>query len=53
MPGNDSRIMFEYKINGRELKKGDYFEYYDAKGEYTYVFGENTITKEIGWIRQK
>ena len=49
MPGNDSRIMFKYKINGRELKKGDYFEYYGANGtlKATYTYNSQNFRWEI------
>lgn len=51
MLGNDSRIIFEYKINGREMKKGDYFEYYGANGtlKATYQYDK----KNEGWKRIK
>jgi hypothetical protein len=49
MLGNDSRIIFEYKINGRELKEGDYFEYYDANGtlKATYTYNSQKFRWEI------
>lgn len=49
MLGNDSRIIFEYKINGRELKNGDYLEYYDAKGilKATYTYKLDKFRWEI------
>jgi hypothetical protein len=51
MLGNDSRIIFEYKINGRELKKGDYFEYIDANGKYKTTYDYNE--KRKGWVKRK
>lgn len=48
MLGNDSRIIFEYKINGRDLEEGDYFEYFNEKGKFkaTYDYINSGVWKK-------
>jgi hypothetical protein len=50
MLGNDSRIIFEYKIDGRALREGDYFEYYNANGELKATYD---YLKKGEWKKRK
>jgi len=52
MLGNDSRVIFEYKMEPRNLQEGDVLEVYDAKGVLSrqYMFDEKIETGEVGWI---
>jgi hypothetical protein len=50
MLGNDSRIIFEYKMEARDLEEGDILEYYDANGKLKATYDY----KKIGeWEKRK